>query len=203
VDRRRRTLGAEEPATIKTLTRLGRTAYLQRAYPQAEALFTQDLEIQRRRRRFEDPDTVATVNNLAGVYLERGKQGEAAAANNEVMEIRRRTLGPEHPETLATVNSLALIETAQGKYEQAAALFSQGLVHYVRSEALARDALELTRKTQPDDWSRFRAERRKVAMGVPNLYNLDRAGEWIVSSYRASGNRDKAEEWRQRHSPLN
>ena len=81
------------------------------------------------------------------------------------------------------------------------------------SAALARQAVDLMRKSRPDDWQRFRAETilgaalagenrfdeaeplllegyrgmidRKDRMGPPNQYYLDCAAEWIATLYRA------------------
>jgi hypothetical protein len=93
-------------------------------------------------------------------------------------------------------------------------------------ETLAREALEIERKRQPDDWRRFRAESllgaslagqkkyseaeplliegyqgilaRKGRMEHFSLYHLERAGEWTFQLYRAWGKPEKAAEWEQR-----
>jgi len=115
-------LGAENPRTLKTISRLGRIAYLQGSYPEAEKLLSHTLEIQRRNLGSEHLDTLYSLNNLANVYLRQGKYEQAEALNRQTMETRRRVLGPEHPETLASMNDLAATYYEQGKYAQAEAL---------------------------------------------------------------------------------
>jgi hypothetical protein len=115
-------------------------------------------------------------------------------------------------DTIASAADLALAYLSQGKFAE--------------SEPLAREALAFHRKKQPDDWQRFRAESllgaslagrkkyaeaepllldayqgmlaRKKRIGVPNLYHLERAREWIVQLYQAWGKQNQAAEWRKR-----
>jgi hypothetical protein len=53
-------------------------------------------------------------------------------------------LGSDHPETMDSAANLALAYQSQGKFTE--------------SEPLAREALEIDQKKQPDDWHRYRAE---------------------------------------------
>ena len=43
---------------------------------------------------------------------------------------------------------------------------------------------------------------RKVQMGVPAWYYLDRVRGWIVQLYQRWGKADKAVEWQQSHGAL-
>jgi tetratricopeptide (TPR) repeat protein/predicted Ser/Thr protein kinase len=122
----RRVLGPKNPETLKTISRLGRTALLQGKYPEAEALLSQTLEMQRRVGAMH-PDTLGSMNNLANVYLEQGKYAQAEALFSQTLEIERRMLGAEHPNTLGFMNNLALVYVRQGKYAQAEALQGQAL----------------------------------------------------------------------------
>jgi non-specific serine/threonine protein kinase/serine/threonine-protein kinase len=127
LDLHRRVLGAENPKTLKTISRLGYTAYLQGKSAEAEALLGRTLEIQRRVLGSEHPDTVKSADNLAIVYWEQGKYAEAEVLDSQTLEIQRRLLGPEHPATLAAMAHLANVYHYQGKYAQAEALCSQTL----------------------------------------------------------------------------
>jgi tetratricopeptide (TPR) repeat protein len=127
LDLHRRLLGAENPKTIKTMSRLGRTAMLQGKYPEAETLLGQAMEIERRVLGPAHPDTLYSMNNLANVYYSQGKYPQAEALDSQTLEIRRRVLGPEHPDTLSSMNNLASVYYSQGKYPQAEALDSQTL----------------------------------------------------------------------------
>jgi eukaryotic-like serine/threonine-protein kinase len=127
LDLYRRALGAGDPKTIKTMSRLGRIADLQGRFPQAEALFSQALESQRRVLGPEHPDTLASMSGLANVYYSEGKYPEAERLHSQTLEIRRRVLGREHPDTLVSMNGLAIAYQVQGKYAQAEELSSQTL----------------------------------------------------------------------------
>jgi serine/threonine protein kinase/tetratricopeptide (TPR) repeat protein len=127
LDLQRRVLGAENPKTLKTISRLGFTAYRQGSYPQAEALFSQALEIQRRVLGPEHPDILYSMNGLANVHKDQGNYAQAEALFSQTLEIRRRVLGFEHRDTLASMNNLAIAYVEQGKYAQAEALQSRAL----------------------------------------------------------------------------
>jgi eukaryotic-like serine/threonine-protein kinase len=123
----RRVLGARNPNTLKTLSRLGQTAVLQGNYPEADALFNRALEAQRRVLGLDHPDTMKSLNGLANVYYAQGKYAQAEALYSQNLEIQRRVLGPEHPDTLDSMNNLTSAYASQGKYAQAEALDSQAL----------------------------------------------------------------------------
>ena len=119
---------------------------------------------------------------------------------------RRHALGNENPDTMASAADLALAYLSQGEFAE--------------SEALAREAMEMEGKIQPDDWQRFRAESllgaslsgqkkyaeaeplllegyrgmaaRKDRMAAADRYHLDRAREWIVQLYKDWGKTQKA-----------
>jgi tetratricopeptide (TPR) repeat protein len=113
---------------------------------------------------------------------------------------------------MVSAENLALAYESQGKFAEA--------------EPLAREALELNQKKQPDDWDRFRAESllgaslagqkkyaeaepllldgytgmvaRKDRVLMPDWYHLDRAREWLVQLYQDWGKPEKAAEWRKK-----
>ena len=123
----RRLLGAENPQTLKTMSRLGRTSWLQDKNAEAETILGQTLEIQRRVLGPEHPDTLYSMNNLGLAYWSQGKYAQAEALQSQTLEIRRRVLGPEHPDTLSSMNNLAIVYIDDGKYGQAESLHSQTL----------------------------------------------------------------------------
>jgi eukaryotic-like serine/threonine-protein kinase len=127
LDLYRRLLGADNPKTLKTMSRLGRTAWLQGKYAEAETLLGQAQEIERRVLGPGHLNTLYSMNNLAAVYEWEGKYAQAEALDSQTLEISRRVLGPEHPDTLKSLNNLAIADYSQGKYAQAEALFSQTL----------------------------------------------------------------------------
>jgi len=123
----RRTLGPENPKTLRTISRLARTAFLQGKYPEAEALFSQALKIQGRVLGSEHRDTLFSMNGLGTTYYSEAKYAQVEVIFSQTVEIQRRVLGPEHPDTLSSMNNLAVVFRSQGKYAQAEALFSQTL----------------------------------------------------------------------------
>jgi tetratricopeptide (TPR) repeat protein len=124
---RRRVMGARNPETLNTFSRLGRTAFLQGKYPEAEALFRQILEVQRWVFGPEHPDTLGSMASLAVVYRLQSKHAQAESLDSQTLEVRRRVLGPEHPGTLSSMHNLAAVYFYEGKYAQAEALYSQTL----------------------------------------------------------------------------
>jgi tetratricopeptide (TPR) repeat protein len=124
---RRRALGADNPETLNTVSRLGDTASHQGKYPQAETLLGQSLEGQRRLLGPEHPNTLVSMMYLAKVYSQEGKYAQAEALYSQTLEIQRRVLGAEHPNTLGSMSNLAELYLKQGTYAQAEALYSQTL----------------------------------------------------------------------------
>jgi len=123
----RRVLGANNPQTIRTISRLGFVAFFQGKYPEAETLASQALEISRRVLGREAPGTLKSMKRLADVYRARGKYTQAEALVSQALTIQRRVLGSESPDTMNSMGSLATIYFVQGKYYQAEALDSQTL----------------------------------------------------------------------------
>ncbi len=132
LDLQRRALGANNPQTLKTMSRLGRLAYVQGKYPEAESLVSQALAIQRRVLGSDHPDTLYSMNNLANVYYAQGKDAQAETLYDQTLQVRRRILGPEHRDTLSTMVNLASAIVHQRRYAQA--------------EVLSRQALEMERR---------------------------------------------------------
>jgi len=127
LDLQRRVLGVENPKTLKTMGHLGRAAYFQGRYAEAEAIDGQALRIQRRVLGPEHPDTLASMSGLANIYKDQGKLAWAEALESQTLAIRRHVLGSEHTDTLGSMNNLANVYYWEGKYAQAEALDSQAL----------------------------------------------------------------------------
>jgi tetratricopeptide (TPR) repeat protein len=127
LDLSRRVLGADNPKTLNTMSRLGATVWLQGKYPEAESLQNETLAIQRRVLGPEHPDTLKSLIGLANSYSAQGKYAQAETLYSETLAIQRRVLGPEHPNTLASMNDLANSYDHQGKNAQAEALNSETL----------------------------------------------------------------------------
>ena len=250
---RRRVLGPENPFTLRTMCNLAFNNYGRGKYPQAEALLSQAVEIQRRILGPENVDTLYATSGLADVYSVEGKYGQAQVVYGQILKIQRHVLGREHPHTLGTLSDIASMYQRRGNYGLAETYAAQALAgrrhalgaqhpdtmavevdlaltfhsqgKFTQSEPLAREAAELFRKNQPDDWQRFRAESllgaslagqkkyaeaeplllagyqgmlaRKDLIAVPDRYHLDHARQWLVQFYEAWGKPESAAEWRE------
>jgi eukaryotic-like serine/threonine-protein kinase len=124
---RRKLGGAENPNTLRTISRLGRAAVLQGKYPEAESLFGQILPVQRRVLGAENSDTLYSISNLGSIYYLEGKYEQAEPLFNQTMEFDRRVYGGEHPATLRSSYDLAILYYMQGKYPRAEVLDKQTL----------------------------------------------------------------------------
>lgn len=125
LDLERRILGAENPKTLQTMTRVGHSMQLVGKQAEAEALLLQAVEIQRRVLGPEHPDTLLSAYYLGDVYNHEGKYAQAEELYRQNLEARRRVLGPEHRSTLSSMNGLANAYSEQGKYAQAEAIYEQ------------------------------------------------------------------------------
>ena len=127
LDLERRVLGAENPKTLRTMSRLGALAVRQGNTTEAETLLSQALQVSRRVLGPEHTDTLQCMSRLASVYYFEGKYAQAETLSDQTLEIQRRVLGPEHIDTLQSMGRLAGIYYSQSKYVQAEALYSKTL----------------------------------------------------------------------------
>ena len=127
LDLQRRVLGAENPQTLQTASRLGGVVWRQGKYSEAEAMLRRTLEIQRRVSGAKHPETLSSMTELANVYGMLGKHPQAEALYSQTLKIQRHVLGPEQSDTLNSMNGLAETYEAEGKYAQAEALYGQTL----------------------------------------------------------------------------
>ncbi len=78
-----------------SMNNLANVYWSQGKYGQAEALYSQTLEIQRRVLGPEHPDTLLSMGNLADTCAKEGKYAQAEALFSQTTELSRRVLGPE------------------------------------------------------------------------------------------------------------
>jgi tetratricopeptide (TPR) repeat protein len=165
---------------------LGLTYLCEGKYAQAEALFSQALEIRRRVLGPEHPSTLRCISYLAYTYSDEGRYAQAEALLIQNLNVERRVRGLENVDTLKTRSYVASMYQVQGKYSLAetyAALALAGRQHtlgpdhpetmasagdlalayqsqekFPESESLARATEAIERTKQPDSWQRFWAE---------------------------------------------
>ncbi|UEM23985.1 toll/interleukin-1 receptor domain-containing protein [Skermanella mucosa] len=127
VDASKSLLGAEHPATLRSMSNLAETLRAQGDHGGAWALQEQVLALTRWVLGAEHPATLISMNNLAATLWAQGDHGGARALEEQVLARRRWVLGDEHPDTLRSMNNLAETLRAQGDHGGARALQEQVL----------------------------------------------------------------------------
>jgi len=102
-------------------------------YSEAEPLYLQAVEIDRRSLPKDHPSLATHLNNLAQLYQSQGRYSEAEPLYLQVVEIDRRSLPEDHPRLATHLNNLAQLYQSQGRYSEAEPLFLQALEIYRRS----------------------------------------------------------------------
>ncbi|KAJ3282803.1 Kinesin light chain 3, partial [Borealophlyctis nickersoniae] len=119
LERSRRVLGEDDPATLSSISNLAVLYKKQGKYKKAEPLYVDCLERRTRVLGEDHPETLLSINNLAALYDEQGKYEKAEPMHVHCLERRRRVLGEDHPGTLASINNLAVLYDEWRKYEKA------------------------------------------------------------------------------------
>jgi tetratricopeptide (TPR) repeat protein len=126
-----------EAALSSSLNYLAALYESQGRYSEAEPLFLQAVEIDRRSLPEDHPSLATHLNNLAGLYESQGKYSEAEALYLQAVEIDRLSLPEDHPSLAIHLNNLAGLYRSQGRYSEAEALYLQ--------------AVEIDRLSLPED----------------------------------------------------
>jgi serine/threonine protein kinase/lipopolysaccharide biosynthesis regulator YciM len=212
LDARTSKLGARHPSTLISKHNLAWLYQAQQKYDQAEPLYQEVLAAFTTQLGADHPNTLYCKNNLANLYQAQGKLDRAEPLFQQVLDARTTKLGADHPDTLFSKNNLAGLYLAQGKFD--------------RAEPLLRDGLAIGAKTHPDAWTTFATQallgasllgQQKHADAEPLLLagyeglkqretkipaygkvRLTEALERLVQLYDATGQKDKAEEWRKK-----
>lgn len=94
---------------------------------QAEAMFREAADLQRKVLGPDDPGTLTSLNNLALSLQMQGRAAEAEPYLRDVLAAERRVNGDEHPDTLTSINTLGFALQAQGKLAEAEPLYLEAL----------------------------------------------------------------------------
>jgi tetratricopeptide (TPR) repeat protein len=94
-------------------------------YKEAEELFVQVMQTNKRALGDEHPDTLSSMANLAATYRKQGHWGKAEELEVQVMQTFKRVLGDEHLDTLTSMGNLASTYRNQGHWGKAEELFVQ------------------------------------------------------------------------------
>lgn len=101
-------------------------------YAEAEKLYLETLEAQRRVLGAEHPETPTTMHSLGNTLRREGHTDDAEKLQRETLAVRRRVIGPDHPETLRTMGALAATLLLQHRDTEAHQLYA------TRLEAIGR-----------------------------------------------------------------
>ena len=126
-----------ETALSSSLNYLALLYESQGRYSEAEPLYLQAVEIDRRSLPEDHPSLATHLNNLALLYKSQGRYSEAEPLYLQAVEIDRRSLPEDHPSLATHLNNLALLYKSQGRYSEAEPLYLQ--------------ALEINRRSLPED----------------------------------------------------
>ena len=136
-----------------SLNNLAALYYFQGRYSEAEPLYLQAVEIDRRSLPEDHPSLATHLNNLAELYRSQGRYSEAEPLYLQAVEIDRRSLPEDHPGLAININNLATLYQFQGRYSEAESLYLQ--------------VLEINRRCLPEDHS-------SLATSLNNLAELYR-----------------------------
>jgi non-specific serine/threonine protein kinase/serine/threonine-protein kinase len=98
-------------------------------YPQAEALLTQTLEIEKRVLGPEHRDTLLSMHNLALVYLKEGKYPQAERLWRQTLDALNRVMGPDSPIAALVTYDMGCLAARRGDKDEAIARLSQSVDH--------------------------------------------------------------------------
>jgi tetratricopeptide (TPR) repeat protein len=125
-------LGAEDRATLSSMSDLGTVLVSQGKLAEAEPVHSRALEARRRVLGDGDPETLTSVANMATLRAKQGKSASAEQLFREALDGRRRVLGADHKDTLGSICSLASLLQDRGRLTEAAPLFREALEGYRR-----------------------------------------------------------------------
>ncbi len=119
VDIRRRTLGAESPETLKSMSDLASVLNEKSQYAEAEKLARETIEIRRRVLGAQNHDTVAAMQKLAAIIQNEGRYPEAEKLDRDILAITTRAFGSQDQLYRDALADLGIVSAYEGKYSDA------------------------------------------------------------------------------------
>jgi tetratricopeptide (TPR) repeat protein len=203
-------LGPDHPDTLTTMNSLGLAYRDDGQWDKAVPLLEQTLEKMKAKLSPDHPNTLTCMDNLAGAYELAQTFTKAELLRRDLLTANRKRWGPDHANTASALVGLGAVLVHQKKYTDA--------------EAPLRECIDLRVKLEPKSWLTFNSKmwlgaallgQQKYAEAEPLLVQgyegmkqreakipaqakvrLTEALERLVQLYDATGQKDKADEWR-------
>ena len=152
VEIRRRTLGAKNPDTLKSMNDLAIVLEDESRYAEAEKWSRETLDTRRHELGSEHRDTLNSMSQLALILNNEGRYPEAEKLNREALDAARRVFGPQDRMTKTAMQHLAIDLSYEGKYPDAEKAF--------------REVLEIDRRTLGSDHPAVLADLNNLAASL-------------------------------------
>jgi eukaryotic-like serine/threonine-protein kinase len=205
-------LGPDRAHTLTIMNNLALTYQAAGKLDVALPLYEETLK--RRKAKFgpDHPDTLGSMNNLALGYQAADKPDLALPLFEEILKPISAKFGSDHDHTLVAMTNLGRSHIRAGQPAKA--------------EPLLRQCLAIREQKEPDQWTTFGTKsmlgaallgqknhagaeplllagyqglkQREAKIPAPSRRVLIQALEWLVQLYEATGQQDKAKEWRQK-----
>jgi tetratricopeptide (TPR) repeat protein len=120
----------DDEARVNLLFHAAQSSLILGKYDEAERMYRETLNCNRKTLSDEHLSTLYSMNNLALVLNKQGKYDEAKIMHEQVLTLETKVFGIEHPSTLDSMNNLALVLNNQGKYNEAEIIHRQALDGY-------------------------------------------------------------------------
>ncbi len=130
---RQRELGANDPKTLESLSRLAQLLQAAGKADEAIPLLRRALAEQRRRVGARDEKTLDTLNALGLSLRETGQAKQAEPILRAAVAGRLQVLGPRHKNTFVSMGNLALALEDLGQLDEAETLYRQALEGSLRN----------------------------------------------------------------------
>ena len=112
-------LGDDHPNTLISINNLAGLYWSQGRYAEAEPLFLETLETQKRVLGNDHPDTLTSMNNLGGLYIKLRRYDQAAALLEDSLAARIRVLGDDHLHVGYSYYNLGCLSASLGRSGEA------------------------------------------------------------------------------------
>jgi len=110
-------------------------------HAEAERLYRETLDGERRVLGEDHPQRLAAANDFAALFKDQGRYAESAALYRETLDRERRVLGEDHPETAGTLYSLGSLNALRGSRVEALDWLGQAVAHgYAHADTMAGDS---------------------------------------------------------------